>query len=93
MKIWFQFLFQLLLLTSFRENEKWLKQRVPISKYIMMPRKVADYSLPFNEVSLDFISYIREKRGEGNRLSDTVSGLNRWSFECKCFGSIVVVLL
>ena len=71
---------------SIRKNEKWLKQRVPISKYIMMPHMMADYSLPFNEVSLDFIRYIREKREEGNMLSDVVGALNRWSFECKCFG-------
>ena len=56
---------------------------MPISKFIMMPRKMAEYYKPFNEVVFDFMKLIRRKRNEDNLLSDVVFSLNKWSLECK----------
>ena len=56
---------------------------MPISKFIMMPRKMAEYYRPFNEVAFDFMKLIRRKRNEDNLLSDVVFSLNKWSLECK----------
>lgn len=56
---------------------------MPISKFIMMPRKMAEYHESFNEVSSDFIDLIRAQRQEGGILLDVVNSLNMWAMECK----------
>ena len=65
------------------DNEEWLKQRVPISKYIMMPRKMADYWRPFNDVTVDLVKHIRHFRGKDDVMADTVAIMSKWSLECK----------
>ena len=59
---------------------------MPISKFILMPRKMAEYHGPFNEVTSDLISLIRNQRTEDNVFADTTTSLKKWSFECKSLG-------
>ena len=66
-----------------RNDKSWHDQRIPVSKFIMMPRKMAEYHQPFNEVAFDFMKLVRNKRKEDNLLSDVVFSLNKWSLECK----------
>jgi hypothetical protein len=65
-----------------RDGEEWLKQRIPISKFIMMPRKMAEYHGPFNQVTQDYIDYLRSHR-TGGVFKDIADSLNRWSLECE----------
>ena len=66
------------------DGEEWHSQRIPIAKYMMVPRKVAEYHEAFNEVALDLIKTIeREKSQDNDLLLDTPSTLFRWSLECK----------
>ena len=67
----------------YRSDEKWLSQRVPISKYIMMPQRMADYWIAFNEVSLDLVKYVQNHRDERNRIQNTVAIMKKWALECK----------
>ncbi len=48
---------------------------MPISKFILMPRKMAEYHGPFNEVTSDLISLIRNQRTEDNVFADTTTSL------------------
>ena len=48
-----------------------------------MPRKMEQYSVPFNDVSLDLVGLIRRRREEGDVVTDTLAVMNKWAFECK----------
>ena len=81
------------LLFYFREGEEWHKQRLPISKFIMMPRKMAEYHKPFNRVVQEYIDYLRTRRDRDGLVADIPASLNKWSLECKlsvveCFVAI-----
>ncbi len=65
----------------FRNGEEWHKHRRPISKFMSVPRKVAEYHQPFNEVTTDLIEGIRRSRDNRDMLSDTTALLQKWAFE------------
>ncbi len=46
-----------------------------------VPRKVAEYHEPFNEVSIDLIKSIRRSRNENDMLIDIAALLQKWAFE------------
>jgi len=48
----------------------------------MMPRKMADYWQPFNDVATDMVEHIRRLRGKDDTVADTVAVMNKWSLEC-----------
>ncbi len=50
----------------------------------MMPRKMAEYHGPFNDVTSDYINLIRAQRQQDNLFRDLTLSLNKWSLECKC---------
>ena len=66
-----------------RDGEEWHRNRKPISKFIMMPRKMAEYYKPFNDVASDYVDLIRVQRQEDNLLRDLTLSLNKWSMECE----------
>ena len=58
--------------------------RSPMSKFIMVPRKVAEYHEDFNNITLDLIKNIEMKKDSHSALlSDVPSLLFNWSFECE----------
>ena len=66
------------------EGEEWHRQRVPMSKFAMVPRKVAEFHEDFNSITLDLLKRIRQQRNPGtNIVSDVAELLFKWSFECK----------
>ena len=66
------------------EGEEWHRQRVPMSKFAMVPRKVAEFHEDFNTITLDLLKKIQQQRDpETNVVSDTAALLFKWSFECK----------
>ena len=65
-----------------RNGEKWESQRKPISKFMMVPRKLGEYHEAFNEVALDLVNVLRKERGKENVFLDVPGVMNRWSFEC-----------
>lgn len=67
----------------YRNGEEWHKHRIPISKFIMMPRKMAEYHEPFNQVSMDYLTLVRRQRSEDAMLLDVTSSLSKWSLECE----------
>ncbi len=55
--------------------------RSPMSKFIMIPRKVAEYHEDFNNITLDLIKNIDMKKDSHSALlSDVPSLLFNWSF-------------
>ena len=67
-----------------RNGEQWESQRKPISKFMMVPRKLGEYHEAFNEVTFDLVDFIRrERQKEDNLYRDVPGVMNRWSFECK----------
>ena len=66
---------------------------MPISKFIMMPRKMAEYHQPFNDVVFDFMKLVRSKRGKDDSFSDVVLLLNKWSLECKNLPFLISLLV
>ena len=67
----------------YRNGKEWHKQRSPISKFMAVPRKVAEYYEPFNEVTDDLIKSIRRSRTDTGMLVDASSYLHKWAFECE----------
>ena len=67
----------------YSDGERWESQRKPMSKFMMVPRKLGEYHEAFNEVSLDLVNLLKLERGEDNIYCDVLSVLRRWSFECK----------
>ncbi|XP_011405733.1 PREDICTED: cytochrome P450 27C1-like [Amphimedon queenslandica] len=68
-----------LLLSS---NEEWYRQRQSISPFMMVPRKVAEQHIGFNDISDDLVSAIRKVRSsDASVISDVPSLLFKWSFE------------
>ena len=66
--------------------------RSPMSKFIMVPRKVAEYHEDFNNITLDLIKNIEMKKDSHSALlSDVPSLLFNWSFECE-YGLYMIVL-
>ena len=66
-----------------RTGEAWENQRKPMSKFMMVPRKVGEYHESFNEVTKDLVDLIKLERREGDLYADVLSLMNRWSFECE----------
>ena len=71
-------------LFSCRDGEQWHENRLPVSKFIMMPRKMAEYHEPFNNVVSDYVDLIRSQRQQDNLFCDVVLSMNKWSLECEC---------
>ena len=70
-------------LALYRNGERWESQRKPMSKFMMVPRKLGEYHEAFNEVALDLVNLLRLERGKESMFLDVPGVLNRWSFECK----------
>ncbi len=67
------------------KGEEWHKMRSPMSKFMMVPRKVAEYHEDFNNITQDLIKNIEMKKDpQSALLSDVPSLLFNWSFECEC---------
>ena len=72
------------LLSLCSSNEEWYRQRQSISPFMMVPRKVAEQHIGFNDVSDDLVSAIRKVRSsDASVISNVPSLLFKWSFECK----------
>jgi hypothetical protein len=67
----------------YREGEQWVSQRKPMSKFMMVPRKLGEYHEAFNEVALDLVKALKKERGKEDMLLDVPRTMNRWAFECK----------
>ena len=72
-----------MLTVACRDGKPWLDKRVPISKFIMMPRKMAEFHEQFNQVSQDYINYVRANRNADDVFLDFAESLTKWSFESK----------
>ena len=69
---------------TFRQGEEWRNYRLPIQKFTMVPRKVAEYYTDFNHVTEDLLENIEEiKDSKTSVLKDVTELLFRWSFECE----------
>ena len=67
-----------------RQGEEWHKMRSPMSKFMMVPKKVAEYHEGFNNITLDLLKNIDlKKHPDTAMLTDAPSHLFKWSFECK----------
>ena len=56
-----------------------------MSKFSMMPRKVAEFQEGFNAVSMDLVEKFRRSRDRDTLVfHDVLSQLYRFSFESKC---------
>ena len=65
-------------------GEDWYRQRQPMSQFMMVPRRIGEYHVGFNEVSQDLLENVRKLRDpQTNIVSDVLPLLNKWSFECK----------
>ena len=56
---------------------------MPVSKFILMPRKMAEYYVPFNRVALDYIQLICRQKSGDDVVLDVTSSLSKWSLEGK----------
>ena len=66
------------------QGEDWYRQRQPMSKFVMVPRKVGEYHEGFNAISQDLLKNILQLRdSETKILSDVCSLSFKWSFECE----------
>ena len=54
-----------------------------MSKFIMMPRKMAEYYESFNNITSDYMDHIRTLRKEDDVLLDVNRSLSKWSIECE----------
>ena len=60
--------------------------RSPMSKFMMVPRKVAEYHEDFNNITLDLLKNIElKKHPDTSMLTDVPRCLFNWSFEGKYF--------
>ena len=71
-------------LISCSQGEEWLAQRQPMSKYLLVPKGVNQYSKDFNAIARDLVERVRkEAAGENGELVDSEGLLFKWSFECE----------
>ena len=64
-----------------------------MSKFAMVPRKVAEFHEVFNDIARDLMKSIRKKRDpNSNILNDVPDLFFNWSFECKLTGPIAHAL-
>ena len=69
----------------FSEGEEWHRQRVPMSKFAMVPQNVAKFHEEFNAIVVDLLTKIQRQKDPNTQvLSDVPNLLNKWSFECEC---------
>ena len=66
---------------SLSSGDKWLAQRQPMSKYLLTLPSVNRVSPEFNDIALEFCSYLRENREANNLVSDLMNHTAKWSFE------------
>ena len=68
----------------FSEGEEWQRQRVPMSKFAMVPQNVARFHEEFNAIVVDLLKKIRQQRDPDTQVvSDVPNLLCKWSFECE----------
>lgn len=80
------YIFYTQVVVYFRNGEDWLRQRKPISKFTMVPQRVAGYWKDFNLITLDFLDIIRRDRHKITmQICDISPYIFRWSFESKLF--------
>jgi len=66
------------------QGEDWYRQRQPMSKFVMVPRKVGEYHEGFNAITLDLLKNILQLRDPETKILSDLCSLNfKWSFECK----------
>ncbi len=59
-----------------------------MSKFVAVPRKVAEFHTEFNGTARDLVANFRRLRDpETKILNDTLSLLTRWSFEGRLHGA------
>jgi len=64
-----------------------------MSKFAMVPRKVAEFHEDFNAVTVDFVRNIRTLRDPTTSvLPDVVPQLYRWTFESMRMHQLVIVV-
>lgn len=66
---------------------------MPVSKFILMPKNMAKYYVPFNQVTLDYIQWLCRQRQENNIVLDVASSLSKWSLESKELKYILIFVL
>ena len=68
----------------FSEGEEWYRQRVPMSKFALVPQNVAKFHEEFNAIVVDLLKKIRQQRDPKTQvISDVPNLLCKWSFECE----------
>ena len=68
----------------FSEGEEWHRQRVPMSKFAMVPQNVAKFHKEFNAIVVDLLKKIWQQRDPNTQvISDVPNLLCKWSFECE----------
>ena len=70
------------------DGEEWHKQRVSISKFSMMPRKIAEFHDGFNTATKELLEAIEEKRDKSMVVHDASSLLFKWSFESEALNQL-----
>ena len=56
---------------------------MPMSKFMMVPRKVGEYHEGLNSISLDMMKNIKKGRNDDTaNYNDVPSLLFKWAFEC-----------
>ena len=70
----------------FADGPEWYKHRSVLSKRMLRPKEVADYTSGFNEIITDFIHRLRAVREPSgsekeNEICDLDNELFKWSFE------------
>lgn len=70
----------------FGQGEQWHRNRQPMSKFIMVPRKVGEYHEDFNRITQDLMKLIEQKKDPQTQVVSDVNKLHfRWSFESVAF--------
>lgn len=57
-------------LISCSQGEEWLAQRQPMSKYLLVPKGVNQYSKDFNAIARDLVERVQKEAGEKGELAD-----------------------
>ena len=65
------------------DGDNWRRMRTELDKQMLRPRKVANYTDDFNQVSNDFIERMRRVRKSDFTIDNMDKELFNWSLECK----------
>ena len=65
----------------FSELEDWKRMRKQLDRHMMRPSIVTSYLDDFNEVTTDFIQFVRARRSNDGLMDGLDEQLFRWSLE------------